>query len=161
MKVRFYHWYNAVLSALLTLLGFGSCTNTSEEEYGSPVEYGTPYSDYIVKGDVTDEAGNPLADIKASIKSIEEYPEFAPYAYGLDSTVTDELGKFLMETRAFISRSNLKLIIEDTDGPAGGGEFLSDTLAMDDLPKQQMEQGQHWSNGKYELKADIKMKKKP
>ena len=23
MKVKFYHWYNAVLSALLTMLGFG------------------------------------------------------------------------------------------------------------------------------------------
>ena len=24
MKVKFYHWYNAVLSALLTMLGFGA-----------------------------------------------------------------------------------------------------------------------------------------
>ena len=163
MKVRFYHWYNAVLSALLTLLGFGSCTHVGEDEYGSPVvEYGTPYADYIVKGNVTDEQGNPLAGIKASIKSIEEYPEeFAQYAYGLDSTMTDSEGKFLMETRAFISQPNLKLIVEDTDGPAGGGEFLSDTLALDDLPMQQTEAGQHWSSGKFELKADIKMKKKP
>ena len=133
MKVKFYHWYNAVLSALLTMLGFGACTNDGED---APVEYGTPYSDYIVKG-------------------------FAPYAYGLDSTVTDEQGKFLMKARAFIDRPNIKLIMEDTDGSAGGGEFLSDTLALEDLPKQQKEPGQHWSSGTFELNANVKMKKKP
>lgn len=158
MIVKFYHWYNAVLSALLTMLGFGACTNDGED---APVEYGAPYSDYIVKGSVTDEAGNPLTGIKASIKAIEEYPGFAPYAYGLDSTVTDEQGKFLMKARAFIDRPNIKLIMEDTDGSAGGGEFLSDTLALEDLPKQQKEPGQHWSSGTFELNANVKMKKKP
>lgn len=158
MKVKFYHWYNAVLSALLTMLGFGACTDDGED---APVEYGTPYSDYIVKGSVTDEAGNPLTGIKASIKAIDEYPGFAPYAYGLDSTVTDEQGKFLMKARAFIDRPNIKLIMEDTDGSAGGGEFLSDTLALEDLPMQRKEPGQHWSSGTFELNANVKMKKKP
>lgn len=162
MKVKFYHWYNAVLSALLTLLGFGSCTSIGEEEYGSPVEYGTPYTDYIVKGEVTDEKGNPLAGMKASIKEIEESTEDLPqYVYGIDSTVTDTQGKFLMETRIFISSPHAKLIVEDTDGAEGGGEFLSDTLDLKDLPKEQKEAGQHWSSGKYELKANIKMKRKP
>ena len=159
MKVRFYHWYNAVLSALLTMLGFGACTNDGED---TPVEYGTPYSDYIVKGSVTDELGNHLAGIKTSVKAIEEISEeLPPYAYGLDSTVTDEQGKFLMKTRAFISHPNIKLIVEDTDGPASGGEFLSDTLALDDLPKQQTESGQRWSSGTFEVDANVKLKRKP
>ena len=162
MKIRFYHWYNAVLSALLTLLGFGSCSNYGEDEYGAPpVEYGTPYADYIVKGSVTDEQGNPLQGIKASIKSIQRIEGLPPYTYGLDSTMTDSQGKFLMETRAYVSHPDLKLIVEDTDGPAGGGEFLSDTTALKDLPMQQTASGQHWSNGTFELNADIKMKKKP
>ena len=60
-----------------------------------------------------------------------------------------------------ISYSDMKLIVEDADGPAGGGEFMSDTLDLKDLPKQQIGAGQHWSSGKYELNADIKLKKKP
>jgi putative lipoprotein (rSAM/lipoprotein system) len=159
MKVRFYHWYNALLSSLLTLLGFGSCSTVGADEYGSPVsEYGTPYADYHIKGDVTDEQGNPLEGIKAVLK---EMPDEAPqYAYSMDSTVTDKQGKFEMGTRVYISSRRVKLVVEDTDGQAGGGEFASDTLVLEDLPKKQTAEGQHWSTGTYELKADVKLKKK-
>ena len=159
MKVRFNHWYNAVLTALLSLMGFGSCTTIGEDEYGTPVEYGTPYADYVIKGEVTDEQGNPLEGIKTTVKAIPE--EVPQYAYSLDSALTDSQGKFLIETRAYISDPNLKLVVEDTDGPANGGEFVSDTLDLAALPKQQKEAGQHWSSGKYELKAEVKLKKKP
>ena len=60
MKVRFNRWYNAVLTALLSMLGF-SCSSDEPEEYGPIVlEYGVPHADYIVKGTVTDETGTPI-----------------------------------------------------------------------------------------------------
>ena len=53
MKVRFNRWYNAVLSTLLTMLGFGACSD-------SVVEYGTPNADFQIKGQVTYEGGIPI-----------------------------------------------------------------------------------------------------
>ena len=46
MKVRFVHWYNAVLTALLSMIGYG-CSTTSNE----PEMYGTPTADYILKAE--------------------------------------------------------------------------------------------------------------
>ena len=47
MKLRSHRWYNAVLAALLSMLGYG-CSSSDE-----PVEYGTPHADYMIKGQVT------------------------------------------------------------------------------------------------------------
>lgn len=45
MKVRFYRWYSAILTALLSMLGFNACNLVSE--YGAPtVEYGGPPEEY-------------------------------------------------------------------------------------------------------------------
>lgn len=159
MKVKIYHWYNALLSALLTVLGFGSCTETGPDEYGTlAAEYGTPYVDYIVRGSVTDEQGQPIGGMKAVVK--EFYREHPDYTYGIDSTRTDADGKFKIQTRSHVYL-NLELILEDTDGPENGGEFQSDTLLFEDMEKTLIEKGQHWSNGTYELKANVKLKKKP
>ena len=50
MKVKFYHWYNAILASLLSMLGFSGCDGSGKDMYGSPImEYGTPYADYQVK----------------------------------------------------------------------------------------------------------------
>ena len=40
MKVRFNRWYNAVLTALLSMLGFGCSSEEPMDMYGPPVEYG-------------------------------------------------------------------------------------------------------------------------
>ena len=47
MKVRFYRWYNAVLTALLSMLGYG-CSSSEDplDMYGAPVEYGAPHGRY-------------------------------------------------------------------------------------------------------------------
>lgn len=158
MKVRFTRWYNAVLTALLSLLGYG-CSFDEPEEYGAPVyEYGVPYADYTVKGTATDEAGNPIQGIKTALKTI---PEAAPeYAMGIDSTNTDAAGKFELQTRGFWGLRDLKLVAEDVDGEAGGGAFQSDTIRVDDLQMQKVEDGKSWYEGKFELKADIKLKEK-
>ena len=49
MKVRFNRWYNAVLTALLSILGFGCSSEEPMDMYGPPVEYGTPQADFILK----------------------------------------------------------------------------------------------------------------
>ena len=68
MKVRFNRWYNAVLTALLSMLGYSCSSDDIVDEYGVPVEYGVPTAHFIMKGTVTDEAGTPIQGIKATLK---------------------------------------------------------------------------------------------
>ena len=70
MKVRFNRWYNAVLTALLSILGFGCSSEEPMDMYGPPVEYGTPQADFILKGTVTDEIGTPVQGLKTSLKEV-------------------------------------------------------------------------------------------
>ena len=60
--------------------------------YGTIVEYGCPYADYVVKGSVTDDAGNPIQGIKIT----------APNGSDLDSQFnqivqTDAKGNFTLK----------------------------------------------------------------
>jgi putative lipoprotein (rSAM/lipoprotein system) len=146
MKVRFNRWYNALLTALLAMLGYESCS------LNSPDEYGTPTVDYQVKGFVTDLLGTPIQGIKVR----------APYSY-IDGSegqnvLTDENGRF--ELDEFHSMLYGKLYVEDIDGEDNGGEFQSDTIDIWDLPKKEVEKGSGWYEGKYEVTANIKLKQK-
>ena len=58
MKVRFNRWYNAVLTALLSMLGYGC---SSSEDPTDALMYGVvPVAEYQIRGQVTDEAGTPV-----------------------------------------------------------------------------------------------------
>ena len=159
MKVRFNRWYNAVLTALLSMLGF-SCSSDEPEEYGPVLEYGVPHADYIVKGTVTDETGTPIQGIKTSIKGF--YPEVVGvFVEGIDSIQTDASGQYQLKYMG-MPHKYFKLIVEDIDGEANGGEFLSDTLDIDFDKAEKAKDGDgHWYEGVYNIPQDIKLKKKP
>lgn len=164
MKVRFNHWYNTILTALLTLLGYG-CSATDEPlyMYGSIVEYGTPYADYQISGTVTDEKGTSVKDIKVAIKYVYQKKDGTVMTEGVDSTTTNGSGKYAIENRRFISDPSLKLIVEDIDGEANGGAFKSDTINIDYENAKKVkdaDKGEHWNNGTFAIQQDIKLKKK-
>ena len=161
MKVRFNRWYNAVLTALLSMLGYG-CSSTEEplDMYGPPVEYGTPHADYIIKGRVMDESGTPVQGIKTSLKKVFENNN-KHYALGVDSVQSDVSGNYQLKST---DRQNQydKVIVEDIDGEANGGEFLSDTLDVDYNKAVKTKDGDgKWYLGIYEIIQDVKLKKKP
>ena len=160
MKVRFNRWYNAVLTALLSMLGF-SCSLDEPDEYGStPVEYGTPHADYILKGTVTDEAGTPIKGIKTSLKEVYK-DDTGTYVFGIDSIQTNESGNYQLKNRGMPYDNRKKLVVEDIDGEANGGEFLNDTLDIDyDKAVKVGEGDHHWYVGKYEVATDVRLKKK-
>ena len=160
MKVRFNRWYNAVLTALLSMLGFGCSGEEPMDEYGTPImEYGAPYADFVFKGTVTDEAGTPVKGIKTSLKSVFDN-ENEHYVFGLDSVETDVSGSYQLKYVGMQDRS-LKVIVEDIDGEANGGEFLSDTLDIDYKKAVQTKKSdENWYEGAYEISQDIKLKKK-
>jgi putative lipoprotein (rSAM/lipoprotein system) len=159
MKERFYHWHNAVLTALLSMLGYG-CSSDEPDMYGTPVaEYGVPYATYMVEGTVTDEANNPIQGIKTSIKGIFPNGDKV-YVDAVDSVLSDASGKYQLRYRG-MDRPDYKLTVEDIDGEANGGKFASDTLLLKDLPKKQYAKapkGDHWSSGSFELTAYVQLK---
>jgi putative lipoprotein (rSAM/lipoprotein system) len=157
MKVRFNRWYNAVLTALLTLLGYG-CSSSSDD-YSDVEMYGTPHADFVVQGSVTDEAGKPVQGIKTSLKRVIK--ELNNAAEGLDSVQTDAAGQYQLKYSGFTD-NNFKLIVEDIDGDANGGTFAPDTLDLDyDKAKHTKEKGQGFMySGLFEFQIDVKLKKK-
>ena len=52
------------------------------------------------------------------------------------------------------------IVVADQDGEAHGGHFIPDTLTMNEFERIQLEDGTGWYDGVFELKADIKLKKK-
>jgi len=158
MKVKFNRWYNAVLTAILSLLGY-SCSFDEPEEYGPIIMYGTPHADYIIKGQVTDETGTSVKGIKTSLKQIYK-TETETYIIGIDSVQTGVSGNYLLKYDG-MQQTNIKLIVEDIDGETNGGEFLSDTIDINyDKAVQTTKGDNHWYSGTYEIAQDVKLKKK-
>ncbi|SEM86093.1 putative lipoprotein, rSAM/lipoprotein system [Prevotella sp. ne3005] len=161
MKVRFNRWYNAVLTALLSIIGYG-CSSSDDPEY--ICMYGTPHADYQFMGTVTDESGSAVMGIKVSAKNVyRRYDSTLIETYGVDSTLTDSKGKYAVEGEAFLGEHILKLIVEDLDGEANGGNFMNDTIDIDfDNAKKVKEpdKDDYWSDGTFAITQDIKLKKK-
>lgn len=161
MKVRFNRWYNAVLTALLSIIGYG-CSSSDDPEY--ICMYGTPHADYQFMGTVTDESGSAVMGIKVSAKNVyRRYDSAVIETYGVDSTLTDSKGKYAIECRKYPGESTLKLIVEDLDGEANGGAFKNDTIDIDfDNAKKVKEpdKDDYWSDGTFAITQDIKLKKK-
>ena len=83
-------------------------------------------------GTVTDESGSPVKGIKVSAKNVyRRYDSTLIETYGVDSTLTDSKGKYAVEGEAFLGEHILKLIVEDLDGEANGGNFMNDTIDID------------------------------
>lgn len=162
MKVRINRWYNVVLTALLSVLGY-ACSSSDEDDRAVCM-YGTPHADYQFSGTVTDESGSPVKGIKVSAKNVyRRYDSTVVETYGVDSTLTDSKGKYAVEGQAFLGEHILKLIVEDLDGEANGGAFKNDTIDIDfDNAKKVKEpdKDDYWSNGTFAISQDIKLKKK-
>lgn len=155
MKARFVKWYNALLSSLITLLGFSACDALNpKDEYGAPyVEYGSPSVSYRVKGRVTDAEGKPLSGIKAEAGSAWDghfYPSAEP-------TMTDAEGNVELKAHAGTLHGQV-LVLSDVDGEEGGGDFGSDTISVESLPHKATAEGT-W-HSEYEVEANIQLKAK-
>lgn len=155
MIVRIKYWYKAVLTTLLALLGYG-CSSDEPEFF--PM-YGTPSIDFRFDGQVTDETGTPIQGIKTSVKIVIPLADGRKDVYGQDSVLTDVSGRYQLKHIGMGYET--KLIVEDIDGEANGGEFRSDTLDVDVEKAVKVKDGDgSWNMGTYEVHQDIKMKKK-
>jgi putative lipoprotein (rSAM/lipoprotein system) len=160
MKVRFNRWYNTILTALLSLLGYGCSSENSMEMYGSPIlMYGVPSAEYKISGTVTDEGGKAVEGIKTSVKQVTNY-EGKPITFAIDSVLTDANGHYDMTSTHFPQSPEIKLIVEDVDGDTNGA-YQNDTIDINYNNAQKVKDGEGtWNNGTFTIKQDIKLKKK-
>lgn len=151
MKTKVFRLYSAVLSILLSVLGFSSC---SKEE---PCEYGSPSAHYQFTGQVTDENGNPIEGILVSAEDITE-----DYWLNYSSKKTNKNGEYdLLVLYHSPYDPYTKIVVQDIDGEANGGEFANDTIDVDyKLAKQIAEGKGNWYEGTFSLEQNIKLKKK-
>ena len=151
--IRFHRWYNAMLASLLSLLGYGCSVEDGPVAYGTP-----PYPDYVFKGLVTDEDGTPVEGVKTSLKRFYRTSD-SVYVEGVDSVQTDAEGLYKMQYKG-TEYPAMKLIVEDIDGEANGGDFQNDTLDVDFEKAVQTKKGGSRYEGTFEITKDIKLKKK-
>ncbi len=141
MKTKLQRLTHYLMAMLFGLLGFSACSDDEDE----PIYmYGTPTADYIVKGTVTDEAGNPIMGINI-------YPSGT-----LTPAKTDAEGRFKTDTLSYGG----PYIFVDPDGDANGGRFETDTLHYNDFKCTKVGESKHdWHMGVFELEAEVKLKK--
>lgn len=117
--------------------------------------YGSPYAKFQVKGKVTSEADEPLKGIQVIVRSSwDNDPLIA------DTLYTDEKGEFQTQESRFDGIDEQKVYFHDIDGEENGGTFKSDSIALKDMDRKQIEKGDNnWYNGKYEItpKSPIKL----
>lgn len=97
-----------ILYGVLTLLGFTACGEISDE-------YGSPITDYQVKGRVTSEEGKPLSGIQVVVKDDGSVPE------GNDTVYTNADGRFVSHQASTGWVVSGQVIFNDIDGEANGG----------------------------------------
>ena len=143
-----------LLYLLLGLLGFTACGEGGAGGGGMMCEYGTPTTDFTVKGKVTDAAGVPIKGVVISSKGLSSFTDGS----GL-SAVTGEDGTFVTNKIKEFGVSGT-LVFTDTDGEANGGDFATKEVDLLQMPKVQVKEGERWYRGEYEVTADVQLNKK-
>jgi len=148
--------FKALLLLVLSALGIVSCDIFG----GMKAMYGCPTTDFSISGNVTDEANDPIENIKVTIFEGYQSETEGFVVSNSGSTKTDELGEVSIDLSTVLV-DQVRIVAEDIDGEAHGGEFApSDTLIIKSF--EQIKKGDgNWYMGKYASKGNIiKMKKK-
>ena len=136
MKKLIIKSFDKVIVVLLGIAGvFTNCDK--------PLEYGTPYADYEIKGVVTNiENAQPIPGIRVIHQNHR------------DTIYTDAEGKYAFNyERWLFEYFNLK--IEDIDGEDNGGDFRTQEIVVKVTEKDKVKAGEGWYAGKYVKIQDI------
>jgi putative lipoprotein (rSAM/lipoprotein system) len=147
--------FKSLTAAVLGILGFASCEKAldSHENGGMICMYGQPYADFKAVGTVKDKSGKPLEGIRVAVRlTIPNYSERN------DTVYTDNKGEYVLDAQPFSSPSSVRIVFEDIDGTANGGEF--EKAEATPGIKQTRKGDDSWYKGAFEAKADVKMNKK-
>ena len=144
MKTKVNTWINAILVAILGMLGFSSCKVT--------VEYGTPSGDFTLEGEVTNEAKEPLQDIQIVLRrNWKDDFDSLFLKQNVDTLYTGADGRFYKYYPGVFPLEYNQVIATDTSGV-----YKSDTI---DAHVSYSGGDGHWYNGKGQLTADFVLKR--
>lgn len=147
MRISLCKKFNALISFLLSILGFGAVCSLSSCEYGTPAaEYGTPYATFKVNGSVkSDMTSNVLPSIRVVM--------------GYDTTFTDEAGNYQVENQDFPDDQIFLVEFQDIDGDLNGEYQPLDTIVNFIDPEFSGGSG-GWDNGETDKEINVKLKDK-
>ena len=138
---------NAVITFLMALLGFG--TTGCFMKYGAPVEYGVPHATFEAAGKVTDEAAQPVENIRVKMKTKWENEYF------LDQ-YTNEDGEYYVSLEDNWPIDSVDIIVTDT-----ADVYEGDSVRVKvDYDRSGVSKGDNWNNGKGIVRQDFQLKKK-
>ena len=136
MKTKILTGINALIAALMAFLGVG-CQE--------PINmYGVPHATLDVSGIITDEANQPLKDIKVQVRllGITSGPKFS-----------DESGKYLFHSQDGLYLDSVDILVQDT-----AGVYASDSARVAvDLVEYDNIHG--WQVGEATAHQDFQLKK--
>lgn len=147
-KSKWLKVFNSLLSSVLALLGYTSCDSSGD----IPLEYGTPYAKYEVKGNVADkESQNSIEGARVIVKPVisnNGTEQTSPYSN--DTVYTDKDGNYVYQ-KEMTASEYLRVVCED---PSGTHEADSTLLKM------KPENGEGWYKGSDSQTADFELDKK-
>lgn len=144
LKKQFWKNSNALITLVLSLLGFSTACE-SLDEYGAPVvEYGVPTATFTVKGKVTSTENTSIPNIQVSM-------------WG-DTAFTDKDGDYKLSHTNSTSES-IPIKFEDIDGIENGEYAPLDTVANFQDAEYTGGDG-NWNMGEAESELDIKLDSK-
>lgn len=136
---------------IISLLGFtAAAAGCSSSETNEACEYGTPYTEFSIKGIVTDTENNPVQDIRIVVDA-ENRERF--------TAVTGPDGRYAVTERPVGTiTGNVTVTADDVDGPQNGGEFASRTETLT-ITGEDYTGADGWYRGSYEGEADFVLEK--
>ena len=143
---------NAVITFLMALLGFGTtgCIGLyGIPEIPGPEEYGTPYASFEAAGKVTDEAAQPVENIRVTMKTKREN------GY-LSDQYTNEDGEYYVSLEDNWPIDSVDIIVTDT-----ADVYEGDSVRVKvDYDRSGVSKDDNWNNGKGIVRHDFQLKKK-
>ena len=143
---------NAVITFLMALLGFG--TTGCFKKYGVPDDerlllYGVPHATFEAAGKVTDEAAQPVENIRVTMKTKRENEYF------LDQ-YTNEDGEYYVSFSYGMPIDSVDIVVTDT-----ADIYQGDSVRVKvDYDRSGVSKDDNWNNGKGIVRHDFQLKKK-
>ena len=141
---------------ILGVLGFSACGGDDDDGPSStPSAYGTPTANYIYRGTVTDEEGNPIEGIDVKLNGV--------VMGSLNASLVIKTDKNGVFRTGWLNTSQTRvetIDFVDRDGEANGGDFESQTLEVKDLDSKKVTEGSGWYQGEFEVQANVQLEKK-
>ncbi len=141
-----------MITFLMALLGFG--TTGCFKKYGVPDEpmlekYGVPHATFEAAGKVTDEAAQPVENIRVTMKTKREN------GY-LSDQYTNEDGEYYVSLEDNWPIDSVDIIVTDT-----ADVYEGDSVRVKvDYDRSGVSKDDNWNNGKGIVRHDFQLKKK-